>query len=194
MPDERRPADRIIPPPTIDPTLNVKEAMAAAVTRLDDIRKSDLEHLREMRELRERLEDANAELRDQLAAKESSRLDAIAQADRERTAAQFRDMAQALALATEKQTAQAASLAAQLVASAEIIRSAAAAQTERFTQSIRALEQNQFQTGGVASGVRQQQGDARATSSGTIALIGLAITLLLALMAVVTFVIARANP
>lgn len=68
----------------LDPTLNVKESLAAAVKRLDDIRAVDIEHGKQMRE-QDRFKDVIIDkLREQLATAEASRIDALASAEARR--------------------------------------------------------------------------------------------------------------
>ncbi len=134
--------------PLIDPTANVKDALAAAVTRLDDIRSVDSSHVKEIREIQEKHQIELTALRNELLTKESQRLDAVNSAERSRVDSQFLNTANALALANEKQSTAATALAQSVITSAEVLRAAAAAQTATFTAAIRTLEQNQFQNTG----------------------------------------------
>lgn len=187
-------AAQVKPPEKPDPTLNVKEQLDKAVAALTDVIERDRQHTVELRSEKEKADKNIDALRDKLAEKESARLDAIAAAERIRTDAQFLNVANALTLATEKQSAQQATIAAQLVTTAEVLRASAQAEAQRTQAAIRTLEQNQFQTGGVSAGVRQQQGDARSTSAAVYAAVGFIISLLLFGMAAVAFIIARLPP
>jgi hypothetical protein len=191
-------AARVAPAVPIDPTVNVKEAVAREVKGLNDLIERDRQHQTEMQRHREKCDLEVAKLRDKLDEKESGRIDAIAAAERSRIDASFKAGTDALALASEKQAAAAATLAQSVVTSAEVLRAAQAASQATTTAAIRALEQNQYQSGGRDVGRLEQRTEARAvttegrqSNAALYAAIGAGISILLFLMAVVTFIIAR---
>lgn len=168
--------------PLIDPSANVKDALEAAVKRIDDIIGANKDAEKEMREMRKECEHEIAALREMLAEKESERLDAVGSAERSRIDALFLKNASDLALASEKQAAAQAVIANQLVASTEVLRASAAALDARTQASIRTLEQQQFQGAGRDAGTLSQRTESRAGSQW-------AIYLALAFLALFNFIL-----
>ena len=131
-----------------DPTLNVQNLLHAAVERLDDLREAES---RRVNELLAVLEAHSKELKEA----EAKRIDAIRAVD-----------VNAVAVANERATAQAAVLANQVQASAEVARalvaSNAAAVAEQLTQlskqfmdRIASLERAQYEKQGTGAGMRE---------------------------------------
>jgi hypothetical protein len=109
--------------PVIDPTANVIAILEAAVKRQDDLREKESLHAREMADLRSHYEEL-------LRVKETERIDAIRAVD-----------VGAVNRAAEVSAAQATTLAAQLVATAEASRvQVAAAASAQVTSLTAALE------------------------------------------------------
>lgn len=131
----------------IDPTENVKKMIADAVIRLDDLRDAEIRRVNEQMELR-------AEYSVQLGVAEAKRIDAIRAVD-----------VNAVSVANERATAQAAVLANQVSASAETLRSLVDATAATVAQQLAqvssgiadrlsALEKSQYENKGSSSGMR----------------------------------------
>lgn len=163
--------------PLIDPTANVKEALAGAVKRVDDIRDRDNDHARELRNLEERCGKEVSDLKEKLAQAETRRIDASNLAESRRVDAVLAEQKAAVALASEKSAAQATALDARASASAEALRAGAASANAALDMRITRLEQSQYQIGG-----RDQQRDTQgAQANATKALwIGLIVTVVIA--------------
>lgn len=116
--------------PVIDPTINVKEAQASAITRLDDLREMESKHLREIMNLR-------ADFNDKLRVAESARLDSIRDVDRD-----------TVARAADVQTQQATTLAATVATSADAVRVTLATTVAPILEAIAALQRAQYETAG----------------------------------------------
>ena len=141
-----------------DPTLNVKSLLKATVERLDDLRYAETKRVDEQMNLR-------AEYAVQLNVAEAKRIDAIRAVD-----------VNAVAVANERATAQAAVLAQQVAASAEALRAlvaataATAAQqlsqlTTQLTDRLTSLEKSQYENSG-------RQGIGSPLLYGVIAIVG----------------------
>jgi hypothetical protein len=138
---------------TIDPTVNVKETLAAAVQRQDDLRAMEANHIREIMSLRaaadHQLRDADQKLR----AAESSRIDAIRAVD-----------VGAVNRAAEVSAAQALTLATQVATSAETLRTQVAAAAQAQTIALAAaLEPIQKDIQDLRRVQYEQQGQKSAT-------------------------------
>lgn len=150
-------APAIIPPPTVDPTLNVTAQLEAAIKRQDDLRLQEAAHVRELLELR-------GTFYEELRKAESSRIDAIRAVD-----------VGSVTRAAEVSAVQAATLATQVATSAETLRGqvqAAASATAAalatalgpITKSIEDLRQAQYQQ----QGERFQRTEGRDTNQWVI--------------------------
>jgi hypothetical protein len=142
-----------IPPPTIDPTSNVKDLVKEVVIRMDALRDADrrlfdseMVHVREQMELR-------AFYAEKLEIAEAKRIDAIRAVD-----------VNAVAIANQRATDQAAVLAAQVQASAETLRvqlqqTAAIFKqqldqtTQQLSDRISSVERSQYEGKGTAGSV-----------------------------------------
>ena len=138
------------PPPAtapIDPTANVLALVAAAITRLDDLRVAAEKRLDEKinHEIRA-LRDLSAKDRE-LSEKESARIDAIRAVD-----------VAAVASATGKASDQAVVLANQVTTSFESNRLSVAATVGALSDRIAALERGQYTSGGSSTGMRDMWG------------------------------------
>jgi hypothetical protein len=169
--------------PVIDPTANVIAILEAAVKRQDDLREAESRHVREIAGLRA---DYNMELRQA----EIARINAIRAVD-----------VAAVQQAAEVSATQATTLAAQVATSAETLRTQVAAAATAATVSLAAalvpiqeaiadLRRAQYE----AQGQKTQVIEGRASNSAVYAAIGLGISLVLVLLAVVGFVLTRAAP
>lgn len=189
------------PPPVIDPTANVKDALYAAVTRLDDIRDVDRQHARDLREindrhtaevraLRDELNKANKDAIDAQALAESRRLDAqraedkitaaVSQARAELTAA---NLAQQVT-ATEK------TLAAASEASAKALATAFESAFKGVIERILPLEQARYQQVGVKEQRTESTQERRDIKSDNRWLVGIAMSVPSWLLAVIALVYA----
>lgn len=137
-----------LPGATIDPTLNVKEALKSAVDAITGLIDRDREHAAEIRRLEERYADKLDALRKELAAKETERINAINLAETRRIdAARQEDksnVALALAQADLKQSALSEQVAAQTKVQSE-------QEGGRALQSTR-RQSSQWSTGLVVAG------------------------------------------
>ena len=116
--------------PLIDPTENVKALVKLEMTRQDDLRDAEGERADALREMQEKYQE-------KLALAESRRIDALTLAESRRIDALLAAQQNAVALAAEKNAAQAATLGA----TTENLRST-------IDSRITRLEQQQYQTGG----------------------------------------------
>ena len=137
------------PPPSIDPTANVLSLVEAAVHRLDDLRaaqKTRIDDLiaAEFRRI-DQLATIRSEYSEKLSIAEAKRIDAIRAVD-----------VNAVAVASERQAAQAIVLANQVAASADALRAlvastaatmaqATAALTTQFNERIGTLEKSSYE-------------------------------------------------
>jgi len=150
--------------PTIDPTKNVLDLVWSAVQRIDDLRDAETRRVNELSAAESRRVDEQLSLRseyeDKLRAAEAKRIDAIRAVD-----------VNAVAVASERASAQASVLASQLMQSTEqgraLVASTAATQatqiqmtTAQLTDRISALEKSQYETKGKA-GVSDPLGESR---------------------------------
>lgn len=161
------PSDRSTP---LDPTTNVLALVYAATARLDDLRAAETLRVNELLKLRET---HAMELR----FAEASRLDAIRVVD-----------VNAVSVATEKATQQAAILANQVAVSAETLRAlvatTAAAQatqltalTQQLTDRISLLEKSQYEHKGSGTGMRDMYGWIFGVVMGLVSTVGVLYTI-----------------
>lgn len=157
----------------IDPTANVIALTDAAVKRLDDLRDKDMNHIKELVELR-------AEYDEKLREAESKRIDAIRSVD-----------VSAVTRAAEVATTQAQTLAAQVSTVTDMLRTqistTAAAQDSKLATAlaplntaIADLRRAQYE----AQGQKTQVVESRNTSVALYTLIGLMVTLLMAMLTI----------
>jgi len=160
----------------IDPTLNVIALHEAGMRRQDDLRKSENRRIRERVHMEARIAQLRAEHAQDLRKAEASRLDAIRGVDQAAVTADR--------LATET---RAATLAAQVVLSAEAVRTQVAAtaqaQQENLTRAldpmlkdIGELRQVQYTTAGGKAETAEAKTETHARVSNVGMWIGLAIT------------------
>lgn len=128
-------------PPIIDPTKNVMSLVAASNLRQDDLRGMSTTYQEKIDALRDHHHR-------ELAAAESKRIDAVILAESRRVDALLAAQSQSVALASEKAAAQAATLATQVLANAENVRSQSANLRDSLESRIKVVEQNQYQAGG----------------------------------------------
>lgn len=139
-------------PQPIDPTANVLSLVAAAIERQDDLRRVENRRLDDLRS-QERY------FNERLSVAESNRINSQALAESRRIDALLAAATNNVALAAEKQSAQAATLATQVTSSAEALRAQVAATATQTATSIATLrdsmdkrlsdvEQRQYQSGG----------------------------------------------
>lgn len=156
----------------IDPTLNVKEALAAAVKRLDDIRAADAEHDREMRDLGYKKDETIDRLRTELATAESHRIDALALAESRRLDALRAEDRSAITLATTRAELTAASLQQQVVTTERTLAAATEATAKTLSTAFNTavqglidrvipLEQSRYQQAGVKEQATEGKSDNR---------------------------------
>lgn len=175
-----------------DPTRNVLQLVEAAVERLDDLRRIEATHTREILDLRssyfDHLREAEAEhqrdLRvgeEKLRVAEASRLDSIRQVDRD-----------TVARSADVQAAQATTLAAQVARSAEDVRVTLAATVSPILEAIAALQRAQYETAGGKAQVVETSTSKRSEVGLMIAGVVGFFTVILGIAAViVTIVLAR---
>ena len=145
-----------------DPTANVLALVAASIIRVDDLREAEQLRMNERMEAESRRIDEQLVLRadfaEKLSVAETKRLDAIRAVD-----------ATAISIANDRASAQAAVLANQVSASAEMLRAlvatTAATQavqlqslTTQLTDRIALLEKSQYENRGTGSGMRDMWG------------------------------------
>jgi hypothetical protein len=177
--------------PIADPTENVKDLMEAAVTRLDDLREMETRHQDRIRILMmghvSDMAALRADLGEKLRNAETDRINAIRAVD-----------VAAVQRAAEVADLRAQTLAAQVAQSAETLRvQVAAVAAASATELTRALEpiqraiddlrKSQYE----AQGMRGQVIEQRSASGASVALVGLGISILLALIVVITVVVSR---
>lgn len=156
-----------VPPPTIDPTSNVRALVDEVVIRMDSLREADRRREDELREAERRYAEAQlAAIREinqlradhnrELRVAESERINAIRAVD-----------VNAVAIATERANAQAQVLANQVQSSAETLRSLVAttaanqkqqydATTAQLSDRLTTLEQQQYKGQGSAGQISPQ--------------------------------------
>ena len=147
---------------TTDPTMNTHGIVQAAVRRLNDIGGLQFGRLQDQIDAERRRIDEQMELRadyaGQLALAEAKRIDAIRSVD-----------VNAVSVANDRATAQAAVLANQVSASAETLRALVAATAATVAQQLAqvsagiadrlsALEKSQYENKGAGSGMRDMTG------------------------------------
>lgn len=168
--------------PVIDPTANVIALVQAGLQRQDDLRERDTQHIKELMGLRA---DYDAQLREA----ESKRIDAIRAVD-----------VGAVNRAVDVAATQAGTLAAQVQASAEALRTQVAATAtqadiklttalEPIIKDIADLRRVQYEQ----VGQKTQVTESRNSNAAVYAALGMGITILLTLLTVAAFVLARAG-
>jgi hypothetical protein len=180
--------------PASDPTENVKALTEAAVKRLDDLRDMESRHQEDLikftAENQAALANLRAEYGEKLRDAESKRIDAIRAVD-----------IGAVNRAAEVSAAQAQTLAAQVATSAETLRTQVAAAATASTTALAAaldpiqkdiadLRRAQYE----AQGQKTQVVESRSSSGAMVALIGLGVSILLALVVVLGVVVSRGAP
>lgn len=136
---------------SMDPTENVRGMIDRAVSRIDDLREAEVRRVNEQMMLR-------AEYSAQLALAEAKRIDAIRAVD-----------VNAVSVANDRATAQAAVLASQVSTSAENLRQLVAATATTVAQQLAqvsseiaerlsALEKSQYESKGSSGGMRDVWG------------------------------------
>jgi hypothetical protein len=153
--------------PLLDPTENVKTALAAEVKRINDLRDNDDRWTTRLREVEDRCGKEKDELKEKLRVAESNRIDAVNLAERNRIDANVAQGKADIALASEKASATAVTLANSVVASAKALSDAAIATTALQDRRLTALEQNQYQGVGAAG----QRTESRGTNQWTIGIV-----------------------
>jgi hypothetical protein len=147
--------------PLIDPTANVISLMAASNLRQDDLRNAEKEFQEKIRVIKQECDKEKDQLKEQLRIAESSRIDAVNLAERNRIDANVAQGKADVALASEKAAATAITLAGSVVASAKALSDTVANTTTIQDKRLTALEQNQYQgTGGTmqrAAGRQEMQ-------------------------------------
>lgn len=140
----------------VDPTKNVMDMVQAAIQRQDDLRFQESQHIREIMDLRNTLEDKIRALEGQLRQQEAERINAIRAVD-----------VGNVSRAAEVAATQASTLASQVATVAEALRSqvAAAAQASANSQS-QALEPIQTAINDLRKAQYEQQGQKYAQSEG----------------------------
>jgi hypothetical protein len=162
----------------LDPTRNVDALVQAAVRRLDDLREMESNHQRELAALRDHYDESLREA-------ESKRIDAIRAVD-----------VGAVNRAAEVSATQATTLATQVAVSADTLRGQVAAAAQAQTTALAAaldpiqkdiadLRRAQYE----AIGVKAQVVDSRAGGGFVFAAIGLAITVVLATVTIVSVIL-----
>lgn len=141
-----------------DPTYNVSELVNAAVQRLDDLSKMQMECTKEVIGLNKEILNLHVTYGEKLSVAESKRIDAIRAVD-----------VAAVAIASEKANQQATVLANQLTASADTLRNLVAttattvneqfrAVTSQLMDKIALLERSQYEGKGKTSGMEKLWG------------------------------------
>jgi len=165
--------------PALDPTENVKALTEAAVKRLDDLRTAEARfNQAEASHVREVLALTTTHI-EQLRNAESGRIDAIRAVD-----------VGNVQRAAEVAAAQAEQLRNQVAAAASAAQTALAAALDPIQKDIADLRRAQYE----AQGQKTQVVEGRSTSSALYAVIGLGITVLLAVLAVIGFIAANGSP
>jgi len=155
----------------LDPTANVLGLVEAAVQRLDDLRKAEAHHVREIVKIR-------AEYDEKLRDAESQRIDAIRAVD-----------VGAVQRAAEVAATQAEALRNQVAVTQSAAQTALTAALDPIQKDIADLRRAQYE----AQGKTAQVVERRASTGAVFAAIGLGVSLLIALVIVVTFIIARSG-
>lgn len=184
-----------------DPTENVKELVELQALRQDEargalaLRVDQRDKLREVHRLEIAKKDAEIlskeiERSKAEAATEKLRVDAVIASDRAAVLlANTEAKAVAAALVVQVETARKTS-DAQIESSAAALRATNDATAKAQNARFEPLEQARF----AAVGVKEQRTEGRQSNAAIYALVGLIVTLLLFLMAAVTFVVARTSP
>lgn len=166
-------------PSAIDPTKNVEKLVEAAIKRQDDLREAESRHVREVLTL-------HTHYKEELRRAETSRIDAIRQVD-----------VQAVQRAAEVQATQAAALAGTVAESAAAMRvqveAAAKAAADALGKSLEPIQKDiqdlrRVQYEGVGQKTQVVETHARGQNTGL--WIGLAVTGFLALISVVSVIVA----
>jgi hypothetical protein len=130
--------------PLIDPTANVKEMVKMVERRADDLRLADNKRIDDLRTMKEECDREKDKLREQLRDAESARIDAVNLAERNRIDANVAQGKADVALASEKASQTAVTLANSVIASAKALSDNAQLQDKRLT----AVERQQYESGG----------------------------------------------
>lgn len=172
---------------TVDPTRNVLDLVDAAVQRQDDLRELETTHGHELRALNTshvaEVLKLRAEFTDQLREKESARLDAIRQVDRD-----------TVSRAAEVQTVAAGTLAQQVATSADAVRLNLDTKVAPILEAIAALQRAQYETAGGTIQKQETRSDSgnRGMWLGVVVAVvvgfgGMSISFLIAAVAVAAF-------
>jgi thiol:disulfide interchange protein len=145
--------------------------VAAANQRQDDLRETVAKYQEIIGNIRK---SHNKEL----SAAESRRIDAVIMAESRRVDALLAAQSQSVALASEKTAAQAATLATQVLANAENVRSQTAVLRDSLEGRIKVIEQNQYQAGGA----KTQQSEGQKTNQWVIQVVITVIIFIVGLM------------
>lgn len=179
--------------PLIDPTANVLSHVAAAVKRQDDLRAAEEKYLelevRRLDDLRQLHEKCAAEIsavhlqaQTDLARAEQDRINALTLAESRRLDALLSTQQAAVALASEKSAAQAATLAQQVVTSSQALQAQVAQIRDGVEGRLSRLEQSRYETGGRDTQRDVQQTEGRQNSQWIIGLVAGSAVGLLALV------------
>jgi hypothetical protein len=128
--------------PLIDPTANVLQLVNAAMNRQDDLRKSEARRQDELAKIREQCAREDRKAQAHLAKAESKRVDALALAESRRIDAVLAQLRADAALANEKTTSTAATMALQVSTVAETLRAQQAMTTATTAAQIETLRKN----------------------------------------------------
>lgn len=161
--------------PLTDPSENVRALNEAGLKRQDDLREAEARHVREVLELRTRMVELRAWYDNKLRIAEAARIDANRAGD----LINVQSAAQAV-------TAAAEALRLQVEATAKAAENRLVSELAPLRTDIADLRRTQYQ----GQGEKSQIVEHRQASSATIALIGLGITLLLAVFILAGYLIA----
>lgn len=158
---------------TIDPTKNVLDLVAAAISRQDDLRTMNATHLETMMDLR-------ANYDEKLRIAEADRLDSIRSVDRD-----------TVARAADVQATAATTLAAQVASSADAVRVTLDAKVAPILEAIAALQRAQYETAGGKTQEQETGLSSRAWATIIVGVFGLVSTVLLGVLGVVVTLILK---
>ncbi len=180
---------RLESPQVIDPTANVLQLVAAAMSRQDDLREAETKHRNAVSDLRDRLgkEIREAERNGQrdLALAESRRIDALIEAQDQRvTLASSKAELTAAALA-ERVDASAKALAASVEASAKALAATVETTAKTLSERIVPLEQFRYENAGQIA----QRSEGRAQSQWVIGVVMSLPSTIIAAVAVVLLLV-----
>jgi len=152
--------------PVLDPTKNVLDLVDAAIKRQDDLRAAESRHVREVASLR-------AEYQAELRQAETARLNAIRAVD-----------VSAVQRAAEVQSDAAATLAAQVVASAEAMRVALSAALVPIQADVADLRRAQYEAAGSKTQIVETRGTSAQALQLMVGVLGLLLTVVIIAVAV----------